>query len=249
MRKVIVFCLAMCVLLLFETRESRAVQVVSFANYDLSNLRYTNRVRLSTDQSNFDFLSTTSNDWNNDGTVDFLETETFFTHESPSTIYIGNASTSYAVADALLWIGVDGEFNSFNVDSVQITQANALKSNDSSIVWPYSELKNYIDYVALVDMQQGIGKRVLGSAVNSCVPLSINLSGFSSGVNSCRMYIGAFGSITSGFNSFTPSNSDIVFMPKNDVSGGATPAVPEPGTVVCLGIGLVGLLKQKFSRR
>ena len=67
-----------------------AMRVIDFNEYNLNNLKYADRVCLSTDYDNYNFTSNQSHDVNKDGVVDFLEESTFLMKDNEFDFYVGN---------------------------------------------------------------------------------------------------------------------------------------------------------------
>ena len=222
-----------------------AMRVTTFDEYNLGNIRYSDRVRLTTDVNDFDFETDVSVDVNSDGSIDFLENATSVSYTDEFSFYIGNASSRYAVNNVLLWVGVSGSFTSFRLNDVVIGSDGVIHSNDPTVIWPYQELKPYCDSVVLIDIEAGINKRTsINDPVSSSQPLPVLFNELESDDPDLRVYATAFGAIKSGFNSVSPVNSDVLFA-RNNVT-----VTPEPSSCVLFGVGS-GLLmiKKKWGRK
>ena len=65
-----------------------------------------------------------------------------------------------------------------------------------------------------------------------------------------RLYITAMGSVLSGFNSYAPHNSDILFMPTfSEGSGDSGNTVPEPSGIVMACAGFLGLVWKGYNNK
>jgi len=221
------------------------MSAISFDAYDMGNIKYDNRIRLSIDRDDYSFEATQSTDVNNDGKIDFLEKQTFIPNSDTFTILVGNASSRYGLHNALLWIGVDGNFEHFSLNETTIYSHNARAHSDPSIVWLYPELSNVIDKVILVDVQESIGKRASkNDPVSTSNPFPILFHNFLSNDPDARLYIGGYGAIRSGFNSQTPPTSDIVVAPSPTEQH--APVVPEPLSWIMISIGMFGIIRKQW---
>ena len=221
-----------------------AVTIGTWADYNMSKVKYKNRVLLSNNAADFDFRSEDSHDVNGDGIIDFLEAETFVSQGTSCEIFVGNESSRYALKNVLLWIGVSGSFDEFTVDGLKVCSSDALDTNEPESFFPHSELSSFVDQVVLLELEEGVGKRTSKyDPVSSCGPLSLVLSDFISSDSEVRVYMSVYGAIKSGFNSYAMSSSDILFMP--EVCAAETQPVPEPATILLSVLGIAALVVRK----
>jgi len=233
MKQVLILIFLLCV----NASQCYAMQLAEFSDYDLSDIKYENRIRISNDTSDFDYETDLSQDINHDGIISSFEENTFFSSGDESSVYVGNAHSSYALNNALLWIGISGQFESFKVDDMEITSANVTPANSLEIVWPYQEVIPYVDSVALIDIESSVIARASSAdPVSSSNPFTVTLNSLVTDDNDFYAYISGYGSIKSGFNSVSPKNSDLLWQPAS------APVAPEPGSMVLFGIGGLGLL-------
>jgi hypothetical protein len=239
MRRILLLFVFLC----FSTPNSDAMQVADFDDYDLTNIKYENRIHITHDDQDFDFETDESHDINSDGLLSPFEQNSFLSTDKQCRTYIGNAHSYYTINNALLWIGVAGDFDSFYVDDIKISYEDMVLADDPTVVWPYQETIHGIDYITLVDIESSIGSRLSDSdPVSSCDPYSLTFHSIVSDDQEFYAYITGFGAIKSGFNSVSPQNSDLIWKPD------ATPIVPEPASVslFCLG-GLGMLVKRRIT--
>ena len=72
-----VLSVVVLLLLMGYAANASAVTIGTWADYNMSKVKYKNRVLLSNNAADFDFRSEDSHDVNGDGIIDFLEAETF----------------------------------------------------------------------------------------------------------------------------------------------------------------------------
>ncbi len=226
-----------------------ALTVGSFTDYNLSKVKYENRVRVSNEINDFDYESELNVDSNLDANIDFLETNTFNSSEELD-VYLANAHSRYAIANALVWIGFEGLIDSVEVNGLNVENSKMISALDPAVVWPHPELIGVIDTVLLLDIESQINKRSSSAdSVATSNPYHISIKNFSYSSDSLRVYVSAFGSIKSGFNSVSPNNSDcLLYMEKTTgvISADALPVnastpVPEPLSLVMLGLAVTGI--------
>lgn len=223
------------------------VELGDFSDYTFKSTQYSNRIRLSTNISDYDFLDNSSSDYNNDGVVDYLETGGFFNDAESVSVYVGNEHTRYDMQNALLWVGVDGSFNRVNVDGTSYNASDAYSAGDVDIRWLDNNLKDDIDNVFLFDVGYIINNREKDNSISSCSPGIVQFSDYV-GSDDTRFYIGGLGSIKSGFNSYTPADSTVLWAP-GSVSGADTPVAPEPVSLLLFSLGGVSLGVRKYLQR
>lgn len=246
---IFIFCV-LCICL--RGNNAEAISIVDVTTYNLNEITYDNRVRISTNMNDFAFESTESVDRNGDTVVDFLEQDVFYAEGDSCSVYVGNASSRYALNNVLMWVGFTGVFESVMIDDLSVSTSRAIPSTQVGLRWLHDSLVPLIDSVLLVDMESVVSTRTSTSdPVSSSQPLMFTLHNVISNDENLRIYIGAFGAIKSGFNSQTPSNSDVLFVPTNNEEGEAAPEssslpVPEPTTLALAGVGLVMLLRKKL---
>ncbi len=223
-----------------------ALTVADFADFNFSKIKYTDRVALSSNIDDFDFEADGSDDSNGDGKIDILEENTFtITGEGPFKFFIGNKSSRYNLRDILLWIGTDGKLSSFTLNGTSISLPSAFTANDQGIYWPSPEMKEYIDSVFLIDMEEGLGKRgSIRLPVSTSDPMEVILDDIAA-AEGARVYITAIGSIKSGFNSIAGPNSDILILKQDSAP------IPEPVTfsIAVIGIAISGLKLRSAGKR
>ena len=244
----VIFCLLAG---FFDVDNCTAFEIVNFNEIVFKDKQYDSRVALSTNSEDFDFITEDSCDLNQNGQIDGAEYKTWVSNDSGCKLYIGNKS-GYTVTNTLLWIGIDGDFETFMLDDFQIDKSNAYAADNADIVWLYegsedyewvcNDLKESIDWVVLLDMEDSPGKRISEEAVLSSGILEYELSSYV-GETGTGIYIGAFGAIKSGYNSYSSVDSDILWMPSN---GGIAPAAPEPISTVLFFVGTGILWKKRF---
>ncbi len=253
MKKLFIIMSVVGAMNLFNVETSQAVRIISFEEVNLTNLKYTNRVRVSNELGNFNFETDYYDDSNNDGVIDFLEEDTFTTHNDEFELYIGNASSRYNLYDVILWIGVDGTFDNFQLDELTINSSDFTPSNNPNVVSPYVELQSLVDSVILIDMEEGISKRTsIHDPISTCSPQTVSLSSLQSQDKKFRLYIAGLGSIKSGFNSYTPVNSDILWIPEPveiPNSDNNSYPVPEAGNIWSMGLGFMILILINMGRK
>jgi hypothetical protein len=219
-----------------------AMQIASFEDYDLSEIKYDNRICISNDINDDDFKASSDVDINEDGEISFLESHTFYSDLPECNVFIGNASSRYDLNNALVWIGVKGEFESFKLGTLEIRPENVVDKNDTSVQWPYPELMPYVDSVLLIDIESSIAPRTSSNdPISSCHPFSFELHSLNSDDEDFYAYVNGFGSIKSGFNSVSPMDSDLIWAPSS------LPVAPEPSSLILFSIGGLGLyIKRKL---
>jgi hypothetical protein len=230
------------IMVLIVTGRVNADPVVSFSDYDLSNIKYDNRLRFSNDRDDFDFDAESSWDINGDAKISGIEYKTFYEHSESCDIYIGNAHSRYEINNALVWIGLSGTFDSFRIDETLIRSDTVLSVLDESIVWPYDGVESFFDSVVLIDIASPISTRASSSdPIASSNPFHLRMHSLITDDADFYAYITGFGAIKSGFNSQSPETSDILWQP--DMSAVA----PEPASIVLFSLGGIGLvIKRKL---
>jgi hypothetical protein len=244
-----VFCLS---------SQAQAITLVSFKDYDFSALNYSNRVRLSGDVNDADFLADTSMDSNNDGIVDYLEENTFTLTGESATLFLGNGHNSYDIVRALFFVGIDGNVDSFSLNALNVNQAQFTPASDPSVHFADTNLAALLDQVVLFEIGTKLEDREPNdSPVGANNPFAITLADVVSQDTNLRMYCGAYGFIASGaMNSYTPQNSDVIFMPTipvkpNDDGNEENPTnepVPEPTVLLMFGTAVVYVLMKERRR-
>ena len=227
-------CCALCIL--FFNHAAYALKTASFEDYDLDSIKYTNRIRISHDENDFDFISETSRDVNGNAAIDWFEEATAVSYENECSLYIGNHHSRYTLHNALLWIGISGRFESFQIDALPINKEDAYAAADPSVIWPDARLVTAFDSVALVDAERVIGPRSSREEpVSSCGPAALTVHSPVTDDPDFYTYVSAFGSIKSGFNSVTPGNSDLIWKPLS------SSIAPEPASFLLFIIGGVSM--------
>jgi hypothetical protein len=244
--------------LFYLSSQAQAITLVSFNDYDFSALNYSNRVRLSGDVNDQDFLADTSIDSNNDGIVDHLEENTFALTGESATLFLGNGHNSYDIANALFFVGIDGNVDSFSVNALNVNQAQFTPVSDPSVYFSDASVAALLDQVVLFEIGTKLEDREPNdSPVGANAPFEITLSDIVSQDTTLRMYCGAYGFIASGvMNSYTPQNSDVVFIPTihakpNDDGNEENPTtepVPEPTVLLMFGTAVVYVLMKERRR-
>lgn len=220
-----------------------AMHVVDFHTYDLADLRYENRIRLSTRISDYDFETSEDHDVNMDGTYQYCETDTFFHEASQCSMYFANAHSRYSLSNVLVWIGLSESIQQMKINDTIITEQNCIPMSDSSILWPHESLKEIVNYVVLLDLEESIEPRLRDEPIASCNPYMLTFSDVYANDDSILMYATAFGAVkTSGFNSYSPSNSDVLFLAHSEKTQPIAP-VPEPTSLFFLVVGCISIRK------
>lgn len=227
-------------LIVFISGPVYASTSVHFNEYDLSTIKYENRLRFSNDHDDFDYEAEQSYDIDGDGVIEGIEYKTFFERGQACDIYIGNAHSRYELNNALVWIGLSGDFDSFQIDEATIKSDSVYAAYDESIVWPYADLKAYVDSVVLFDIAAPITTRASNSdPVSSSAPFHLRMHSLVTEDADFYAYVTGFGAIKSGYNSRSPDTSDIIWRP--DMSAVA----PEPASIVLFSLGGIGLVVKR----
>jgi hypothetical protein len=232
-------------LVLYACAPVYATRAINFSDVDLDEIKYENRIVLSSEKDDFDFLAETSFDVNQNGVEDFCETNTFYSQEPSATLYIGNAHTRYELSNALLWIGVTGTFQSFSINDMVVSYQDALPASHEAVVWPHLSIRDYVDSVLLIDLESPIAPRLSAAdPIRSCEVLSVTFDSLVTDDPFCSIYVGGYGAIKSGFNSVTPSASDFLWKPIYNT------VAPEPSSLILFSIGGIGFLaKRKHNKK